>query len=228
MLVMALTARGALELLKEGVKPPSFFRVHAREGIYEVRCNEIGLFSTLLESWENDAEPEWWEGVKLFLPKINVSLLMKIISFFRTVNRHFGGVEALAYIFWSTSEKQYYVYCPVQTVSGISIDVVYDQELYMKLEEDVLVMEIHSHHNMNAFFSAVDDEYEKATRFYGVVGKIDKFFPDIKVRYANARTHREIPPEAVFQMPHFPASWLENVIRRERAFRILLEEVIPE
>jgi PRTRC genetic system protein A len=227
---MALTARGALELLKEGVKPPSFFRVHAREGIYEVRRNEIGLFSTLIESrdWE-DAEPEWWEGVKLFLPKIDVSLLMEIISFFRAVYRDLDGAETMVYIFWSTSEKRYYVYCPVQAVSGVSIDVVYDQELRKKLEEDVLVMEIHSHHNMNAFFSAVDDEYEKATRFYGVVGRIDKFFPDIKVRYANARTHREIPPEAVFQMPHFPASWLENVIRRGRAFRILHhEEVIPE
>ena len=61
-------------------------------------------------------------------------------------------------------------------------------------------MDIHSHNNMNAFFSRTDDRDEKAARVYAVVGRISSFFPEIKVRIANSRSFVEIDPwNALFQ-----------------------------
>lgn len=184
-----------------------FFQLKTREGVYEVRVNRIGVFSTLIERFPFDGEPEYREGVELFLSKIDVALLMQVIGFFREVCKRYGPLEAAAQIFWSTEGKKYYVYCPSQVVKRTGITLAWDNE---RCEKDVLVLEIHSHHIMRAFFSAEDDEFEKATRFYAVVGKIDRFFPEILLRYANARTYREVPPETLFEMS-FPAKWLKNV-----------------
>ena len=63
---------------------------------------------------------------------------------------------------------------------------------------------------MNSEVSAPEFDHEKATRFYAVVGKIDRFFPEIRLRYANGRAYREVPPETLFEMS-FPAEWLKNV-----------------
>ena len=72
-------------------------------------------------------------------------------------------------------------------------------------------MDIHSHNNMNAFFSKTDDCDEKAARVYAVVGKISGFFPEIKVRIANSRSFVEIDPSVVFEsvvaVRDFPEEW---------------------
>jgi hypothetical protein len=62
---------------------------------------------------------------------------------------------------------------------------------------------------MDAFFSNTDDKYERATRFYAVVGRVNKFFPDVRVRYANARTHREVLPEVLFEFK-YPREWVNT------------------
>lgn len=185
----------------------SFFRLRTREGLYEVRINDIGVFSTLIESCGFEGPPEWSEGVALLLPKIDASLLLQAVGFFREVYHRYGPVEALVHIYWSPAEKSYYVHCPGQKVTGVSIRAEWDNE---RDKKDVLVCEVHSHHIMDAFFSSTDDENEKATRFYAVVGNIESFFPDVRLRYANARRHFEVPLDTLFEM-RFPGSWLKNL-----------------
>ncbi|MGB9846237.1 MAG: Mov34/MPN/PAD-1 family protein [Desulfotomaculales bacterium] len=172
-----------------------------------MRINDIGVFSTLVENCGYEGPPEWSEGVALLLPKIDASLLLQAVGFFREAYRRYGPVEALVHIYWSPTEKSYYVYCPNQRVTGISIRAEWDNE---RDKEDVLVCEIHSHHVMDAFFSSTDDEYEKATRFYAVVGNIENFFPDVRLRYANARRHFEVPLDTLFEM-RFPKEWLKKL-----------------
>lgn len=183
-----------------------FFHLKTREGVYEVRVNRIGVFSTLIEKFPFNGEPEYREGVELFLPKIDASLLMQAVGFFREVFRRWKS-EAAAQIFWSSEGKKYYLYIPSQSVTQTGVTLAWDNE---RCQRDVLVCEIHSHHTMHAFFSAEDNEYEKAARFYTVVGKVDRFFPEIRLRYANGRAYREVPPETLFEMS-FPAEWLKNV-----------------
>lgn len=185
----------------------SAFRLKVREGIYEVRINDIGVFSALVEPAPCEDEPQWREGVELQVPKIDVSMLMEMIGTFKRIYELRGPIEAVLHVYWSPVTKRYYVHCPEQKTTGVRIMVPkWDNE---RCERDVLVLEIHSHHIMNAFFSSIDDEYERATRFYAVVGKIDQFFPELRLRYANARRHIEVPPETLFCY-----SWNSNHVEK--------------
>ena len=186
---------------------PRFFRLKTKEGVYEVRVNDIGIFSTLIEKYAFDGELEYNEGVHLFLPRIDTALLVRVIGSFQAIYRSCGNLEAVAHVYWDPAEKTYYVHCPRQIISRYSIDLEWDNG---RCERHVLVLEIHSHHIMPATFSPTDDEYEKAARFYAVVGKVDRFFPEVRLRYANARTHREVPPETLFET-RFPVEWLRNL-----------------
>ena len=77
-------------------------------------------------------------------------------------------------------------------------------------------MDIHSHNNMNAFFSETDNRDERAARVYAVVGKVTGFFPEIKVRIANSRSFVEIDPSVVFEsvaaVQDFPEEWKAAVL----------------
>ena len=75
--------------------------------------------------------------------------------------------------------------------------------------DSVHVMDIHSHNTMKASFSAIDDADEKATRIYAVIGRLDKYLPDITARISVGGKFVEIPPSSVFEYPfnHYPAEW---------------------
>jgi hypothetical protein len=77
-------------------------------------------------------------------------------------------------------------------------------------------MDIHSHNNMNAFFSETDNRDERATRVYAVVGNVSSFFPEIKVRIANSRSFVEIDPSVVFEsvvaVRDIPEKWKKAVL----------------
>ena len=66
---------------------------------------------------------------------------------------------------------------------------------------------------MEAKFSPVDDEDEQATRIYIVVGRLDKFFPDITVRMSCGGTYLTLPPGCVLESfgAVFPAEWRNQV-----------------
>jgi PRTRC genetic system protein A len=190
-----------------------------REGVYEIRINTIGIFSTMAERFISySGAPEYGEGVSLFLPRIDTALLVQIIGSFKKVYQLYGPIEAAAEVFWSLKKSHYYVHYPKQVVSGISIQTETD---VAREYEDLLVLEIHSHHLMNARFSTKDDLNERALRFYAVVGEIDEFFPDIKLRYANARQHREVPLDTLF-CNYFPEEWLKNIVVKKEEREMVL------
>ena len=80
-------------------------------------------------------------------------------------------------------------------------------------ERFTLVMEIHSHNTMSAYFSADDDKDERATGLYAVVGRFDKVFPDILVRISVGGKFVQVPIEDVFGgfMGDFPEKWKDAV-----------------
>jgi len=69
---------------------------------------------------------------------------------------------------------------------------------------------------MRAFFSATDDEDEKGTRLYTVIGCLDKYFPEIKTRISNGGKFHEIDPAEVFEYiaKPFPHEWTTKVTIR--------------
>ena len=120
--------------------------------------------------------------------------------------------EALAHIFWDRQEQEFVVRVPTQTVTRTHIDADLSGE---SLPEDRYLhyIDIHSHNSMEAKFSPVDDEDERATRIYIVVGRLDKFFPDITVRMSCGGTYLTLPPGCVLESfgAVFPAEWRTQV-----------------
>ena len=78
-------------------------------------------------------------------------------------------------------------------------------------------MDIHSHNSMRAFFSAIDDNDEKATRLYTVIGNLHEYFPDVKTRISNGGKFLDINPAEVFELAGqpFPEEWKDSVKFRE-------------
>ena len=184
----------------------------ARDGkVYETRKTLFGRFTTPVVGCEllSDVKAGFIpaEGI----PRIPMDLTMKIISFFRHYTCFGDGNEALVNIYWDSHSEEFLVDTPTQIVSKTS---VYSKEnLDYTDDRFIHFMDIHSHNSMQAFFSHIDDEDEKATRLYTVIGRLDSYFPEIKTRISNGGKFHEIDPAEVFEyIQHpFPEEWTDKV-----------------
>nr|WP_325204322.1 LPD11 domain-containing protein [uncultured Oscillibacter sp.] len=178
--------------------------------VYELRKTELGEFLAPKEKVIDFQQIR--AGFTPALPLIPLELLQQIISFFRC---YMGGTqefEALAHILWDKEEKEFTVHVPRQSVSKARIDADLSQD--MPSEERYLhYADIHSHNSMEAKFSSVDDQDERATRLYIVLGRLDRFFPDISVRMSCGGTYQELDPGAVIEGlgTVFPREWRAQV-----------------
>ena len=112
-------------------------------------------------------------------------LLLDIIDLFKEDPTK----EKAAQIFWNG--KEYELYIPEQVVTESSVEFKRNKQLEM--EKD-LVMDIHSHACYPAFFSAVDNDDEKGTRLYMVIGNLDKDRHSIAARVGIKGIFRELDP----------------------------------
>lgn len=150
-------------------------------------------------------------GFQMTVPKIPMSLLLFIWDFFAGLSERYR-LEALVHILFDTKRNKYTVRIPKQKLTHTSVDSVMDEEYP---EHMIHVMDIHSHNTMPAHFSSVDDEDEKPTRLYAVMGRLDKVLPEITVRASCGGKFIPVDPADVFDtkstsFPH-PTVWDEKI-----------------
>ena len=181
--------------------------------VYEVRRNVIGTFITPVVGC--DLLSDVRAGFIPALPRIPMDLTIKIVSFFRHYMCNGNEQEVLVNVYWDKQNREYVVDAPEQTVSKASVNS--HENLDFLDERYIHYMDIHSHNSMKAFFSPIDDRDEKATRLYTVIGRLDKYFPDIKTRISNGGKFHEIHPSEVFEFIAcpFPNEWKDKVHFRE-------------
>lgn len=178
--------------------------IPAEDGeIYEVRKNSIGIFTARADRVRGLSRIK--AGFTPALPLFPFSELCKIIAFFKKYSDTKNGLEALVDVFWNPKTEEYVTVIPTQLIGKASVDAVIGEE-YSDL---VHVMDIHSHNTMEARFSGIDDKDEKATRIYVVIGRMDKFFPDVTARISVGGKFVEINPDEIFEYPFlsFPQHW---------------------
>ncbi len=185
--------------------------IPARNGqTYELRRTELGEFIAPKRNIVEFSEVR--AGFIPALPLIPCELMGQIISFFRSFMGKGQEYEALVHIYWDKETEKFHLHVPKQTVSKISIHAdLSDEDL---CEERYLhYADIHSHNSMPAKFSAVDDENEKATRLYMVVGRLDRFYPEMTARVSCGGCFIDVDPELVIEGigDEFPTMWLDKV-----------------
>lgn len=108
-----------------------------------------------------------------------------------------GEKEILFYLSGGcrTLNQPWKVMIPRQTATQTSVKVVNGDS-----GADTLI-ELHSHHNMPAFFSSTDDKEEQTGfRIYAVIGKLDRA-PEILVRVGIYGHFGYVPAASIFGLP---------------------------
>ena len=143
------------------------------------------------------------------LPLIPMSLIGQIIAFFRSFLRENDSYEAMAIIYWDKLDRRFFAYVPRQRVTSTSIDADLTDCPYDDSERYIRYADIHSHNTMEAFFSHTDDEDERGTGLYMVLGKLDSFFPDIQVRISCGGSFVKLDPDTVIETLEkaYPEAW---------------------
>lgn len=212
--------KGAFLYLEDArVSQKTITFIPGRDGkVYERRTTEAGEFITPTGDSGNitlldDIRP----GFQSSLPRIPYALMEQALGLFRTMLHKGKGrrpTEALVHIYWDKQEQRYFIHVPKQAVSCVSVDALLDSEELLGSDRYIHYADLHSHNRMPAVFSKTDDHDERATRVYMVVGRLDRYFPEITVRICNGGHFMEIAPEQVLEIPpvaHFPAEWLESI-----------------
>ena len=203
--------------------------------IYELRKMEQGEFIAPKKNVVDFSEVR--AGFSPALPKIPAELMGQIIAFFRAFMTENGENEAFAQIYWDKAEKRFFAYVPKQSVCKEEVEADLHDCPYDDEERYLCYADIHSHNSMDAFFSGKDDQDERSTGLYLVLGKLDKFYPDVKARIFCGDSFVSIDPNIVMEglEQPFPKEWLTQVSIRsrkserfkkpdKRSFRDLLEE----
>lgn len=187
----------------------------ARDGVYEIRKTEVGIFcAKISEHLVEELEP-CVSGLKFNLPKIPFCKLQQIISLFKKYCFICDGIECMCQILWDRVKNEYFVFIPEQRVTKYRVDAVIEPiEYYQQQMRYISVMDIHSHNSMGAIFSDRDDEHEKQTMLYAVIGQVNNFLPDITVRFSCGGNFVEIPANMVFENPFedYPADWEDKIV----------------
>lgn len=189
-------------------------------GLWERRINKLGTFTTQLHNFKipglNENYKEDWE---LNVPLIPASILVQIVSFFRKINRTYDS-EVFVQVFYDFNEKAYKAHVPSQVVSGASVNYRNDND-FQNDPNMLLVFEVHSHNTMGAFFSGIDDRDEKSDRFYGVIGKLNNYYPEMLIRLSVGGKRMSVDVDEIFDLADdqtfaevFPAEWMSKVSKQ--------------
>ena len=151
-----------------------------------------------------------------FLPagKIPYLFFEQIVEFFRQVSTKMKAeFEAHAWILW-TAEKGYFISIPEQNVSKASVSFTYNDESLPP--GSVIVLDIHSHNTMGAFYSSTDNNNDKSGIYYSaVIGKLTDTTFEYVIRFNLYEQKKACTLDDVFHIENkkveVPTSWLNRV-----------------
>lgn len=146
--------------------------------------------------------------------KIPIKFLHQIEQFFKQVMiEHKGAkLEAMAFVIWNPT-LGYHVRVPEQTVSAGQVS--YNWAGFLT-SEDVIVLDIHSHNDMGAFFSGTDDGDDRGNCYVsGVIGKLSTTCEKVfRFNLPGNMKINPLPMDLIFEAseaPEVPAEWLAQV-----------------
>ena len=190
--------------------------IPARDGrVYERRVTGAGGFVTPPSGGAHLDDIR--AGFQPALPRIPYALMEQTIALFRYLmdaGEDSRPLEALVHIYWDRVEQEFFIHVPHQYVGKMSVDAVLEDDDLLDDQRYLHYADLHSHNDMPANFSMTDDRDERANRVYMVMGRLDRYFPELSVRVCNGGHFCAIPPEQVLEPVSegdFPLEWLERI-----------------
>ena len=189
--------------------------IPSRDGqTYEMRRSELGEFIAPKHKITEFSEVR--AGFRPALPRIPQELLRSIIGFFRSQMESGAEFEALVRIYWDRKEQKFIPFVSKQRATKDSVTVRLTDEDLPDDTRYLYYADIHSHNSMKAVFSAIDDMDERGTRLYLVIGRLDRFFPEISARISCGGSFVPVEPSLVLEGldGSFPAEWSGKVVHQ--------------
>ena len=157
-------------------RPPHLYDyILAEQGLIKRVENRFAAVDCLLAPLEEtlyglNLQPYPLQPLRFKLPRIPGRLLAETLAearreIEREVMYHFKYDPGEG---WTVSR-------PAQEQSRVSVG-------YRYRDPDQIILDLHSHHRMPAFFSPTDDRDERGGRFYGVIGHLDRETPELALR----------------------------------------------
>lgn len=137
--------------------------------------------------------------------KIPKELLVEIVGSFARICQ-LNGNEAAAQIYREkepaegSTERKYVIYYPEQTISGAQVTYANDVGMLEMRKTHELIMELHSHNRMQAFWSGTDNANEKDCGFYMVIGTFGSAAATYKCRVKYGDLYTDFPAHNIFDM----------------------------
>jgi len=149
------------------------YYIVGKDGIYMKK--NLGIMESLIPV---DKIPDLQDvpcSAVIHIPKLPATLFAKVYEFFKAVYDEHKS-EAVILLFYNQETQKFKVVVPSQQVSGAACD--YNKG--MTLKDMNMIGTIHSHANMSAFHSGIDDTDEKV--FDGLhitIGNVNDEFPSV-------------------------------------------------
>lgn len=176
------------------------------DGIYLIRKAGQGHIVTKEDGVQGLSSGPGHDFNTILKRKIPFVVYWKIVEFFRAVlddlksstsESHGGNLEAFILVIYNPKTDSFHLYVPPHRVSGGRVE--YDiKGVKDEFPGCYIVLDVHSHHSMGAFFSGTDDKDDNRDRYSGVIGKIDGLIPDFKVRFNTLGKHVDFSLEDIF------------------------------
>lgn len=171
------------------------------DGVYIVKENKIGTFYKRLSDSKipNLVNKIGGDKLELKIPKIPSDMYYQILEFFRFIYNKYQ-TEVYCRVYYSEA-KGFYIAVPPQKMSAGLVEWDDDDDILVNMsKEDILVLQVHSHHNMGGRFSGIDEkDMEYPHGIYMVIGNIFNKQQTTQLKFAyNSETKIDISLEDVF------------------------------
>ncbi len=195
---------------------PVFYMITS-EGM--MKCRNTPFFRSCVKANSAPAELEPQKPfLKLRYPKIPQDLLEQVAGFFSAIEQAHSA-EAYVCLCWDKVEEKYVIICPPQDISGAHVS--YDMP---QLPPNLMAVgDIHSHVNMSAYASGVDENDEThRPGIHVVIGRISQEPPEFHIEAVVDGTRFGVSEalmlEGYEKRREFPPEWMDGVSAKKPNF----------
>jgi len=172
------------------------------DGVYEIREDKLATYYAKLgtASIPNLESTIKGKKIDLKIPKVPIEMFWEVVKLFQAVHQKYS-TEAYVRIYYSRDRNEFYYYVPDQDISGALVKWKDDDDVMEKLSEtDILVLQIHSHHNMTGRFSTIDDDdHVYLHGIFMVIGNIFSATPSTQLRFCFEKNRIDVEMSDIFQ-----------------------------